>query len=186
MSAQDPILGGIAERYATALFDLAESAGAHDQVKADLNTLRAMIEQSADLAKFIKSPLFTREEHVRALGAILAQAGASELTSKFVGVVADKRRLLLLIDMIHAYSQMLADARGETTAQVTSAHKLSDDQLARLTATLKAQIGGSVVLETSVDETLLGGLVVKVGSRMIDSSIRTKLNRLQLNLKEAS
>lgn len=186
MSAQDPILGGIAERYAKALFELADAGNAHDQVKGDLASLRGMIEQSADLAKFISSPLFTRDEHVRALGAVLGQAGASDLTKQFVGTVADKRRLGLLVDMIRSYDQMLASARGETTAQVTSAHKLSDDQLARIAATLKTQIGGDVVLESSVDETLLGGMVVKVGSRMIDSSIRTKLNRLQLNLKEAS
>ncbi len=186
VSDQKPILGGIAERYATALFELAEDANAHDQVNADLSDLRAMIEQSRDLSNFIRSPLFSRDEHTRGLGAILDQAGASALTKQFVGTVAQKRRLFALVDIIRAYGQMLAKARGEATAQVISAHTLSADQLSRLAETLKAQLGSDVSLETSVDESLLGGLVVKVGSRMIDSSIRTKLNRLQLNLKEAS
>ncbi len=157
-----------------------------DVVAADLSALGIMIDESADLSKFIHSPLYSREEHVRGLGAILDKSGASPLTKQFVGTVAEQRRLVALTGMIESYQQMLAAKRGEMSASVASAHPLSAEQLAAIKETLKAQLESDVALETSVDESLLGGLVVRIGSRMIDSSLRTKLNRLQLNLKEAS
>jgi len=178
--------GDIAKRYAKALFELADEAGALDTVAADLTGLGAMIDQSADLSKFIRSPLYSRDEQTRALGALLEKSGASTLTIQFVGVAAQHRRLFVLPDMIKSFREMLAAKRGQMSAKVESAHPLSDEQLAKIKETLKAQLGSDVALETSVDPSLLGGLVVRVGSRMIDSSIRTKLNRLQLNLKEAS
>jgi F-type H+-transporting ATPase subunit delta len=178
--------GDIAGRYATALFELADSAGALDTVEAYLNALGAMIAGSDDLSKFIRSPLYSRDEHGRALAALLGKADASELTRQFIGTVAQKRRLFALEAMIASFRDMLAKKRGQVSALVESAHPLSDDQVAKIKETLKAQIGSDVTLETSVDPGLLGGLVVRVGSRMIDSSLRTKLNRLQLNLKEAS
>ncbi len=186
MAGQNAITGGIATRYATALFELADESGALDTVSADLQSLKNMLEQSSDLARFVASPLYTRDDHTKALGAILEKAGASALTQQFVGTVAHQRRLFSLGDMITSFGQQLAAKRGEVTAQVTSAHTLSEAQLAQIKETLKAQLKSDVALETSVDENLLGGLVIRVGSRMIDSSIRTKLNRLQLNLKEAS
>jgi len=178
--------GDIAERYATALFELADETGALDTVDGDLTSLAAMIGGSADLLKFIRSPLYSRDEHTRALEAILSKAGASDLTKKFIGTVAGHRRLFVLPDMIKAYKAMLAKKRGQMSAKVESAHPLSDAQLASIKEILKGQLGSDVALDASVDPSLLGGLVVRVGSRMIDSSLRTKLNRLQLNLKEAS
>jgi len=177
---------GIADRYATALFELASETSAHDAVAKDVTALAAMIEGSDELSDFIRSPLYSRDEHSRALGALLDKMDASDLTKQFVGTVAQKRRLFALPGMIDAYRAKLAESRGEMSASVESAHPLSDEQLAKIKETLKAQLGKDVALETSVDPSLLGGLVVRVGSRMIDSSIRTKLNRLQLNLKEAS
>lgn len=182
MAGQD----SIAERYATALFELADETGSLDTVERDLGALRQMIEESKDLADFLKSPLFSRDEHIRGLGALLTKAGASALTQQFVGTVAGHRRLFVLPDMIKSFGAMLAAKRGQSSASVVSAHPLSSEQLARIKETLKAQLGNDVALEASVDESLLGGLVVRVGSKMIDSSLRTKLNRLQLNLKEAS
>ncbi len=178
--------GDIAKRYATALFELAEETGALDTVEGDLKSLGAMINQSADLSKFIASPLYSREEHTRALDALLGKAGASALTKQFIGTVAGHRRLFVLTDMIKSFGEMLAAKRGQMSAKVESAHPLNDAQLAKIKEILKGQLDSDVTLETTVDPELLGGLVVRVGSRMIDSSLRTKLNRLQLNLKEAS
>ena len=186
MAGKSSTSGDIAERYATALFELADEAGAHDAVEKDVVALTAMIDGSDELADFIRSPLFSRDEHARGLGALLGKLGASELTKQFVGTVAQKRRLFALPGMITSYRRQLATSRGEMSATVESAHALSGEQISKIKETLKAQLGSDVALETSVDPSLLGGLVVRVGSRMIDSSIRTKLNRLQLNLKEAS
>ena len=186
MAGQSKITGGIATRYATALFELADESGALDAVHADLKSIKAMLDGSEDLARFLASPLYSRDDHNKALGVILDKAGMSSLTKQFIGTVANKRRLFTLGDMITSFAQQLAEKRGEVTADVTSAHPLSDAQLAQIKESLKAQLEKDVTLETSVDANLLGGLVVRVGSRMIDSSIRTKLNRLQLNLKEAS
>lgn len=186
MAGQKATSGGIASRYATALFELADEGGALDTVHGDLKSLQTMLDQSEDLSRFIASPLYTREDHKKALGSIMDKAGLSALTKQFIGTVANQRRLSVLGDIISSFAQQLADKRGEVTAQVTSAHPLSEPQLLQIKESLKAQLEKDVTLETSVDENLLGGLVVRVGSKMIDSSIRTKLNRLQLNLKEAS
>ncbi len=186
MAGNSSTSGGIAERYATALFELADDAGAHDAVERDVIALAAMIDGSEDLSKFISSPLYSRDEHTRALSVLMEKAGASNLVKQFVGTVAQKRRLFALGDMLKSYRRQLAESRGEMSAKVESAHPLSEAQLAKIKDTLKAQLGSDVALDASVDPGLLGGLVVRVGSRMIDSSIRTKLNRLQLNLKEAS
>jgi len=186
VAGKNSTTGDIAERYATALFELADETGTLDTVAGDLKGLAAMIEESADLLKFIRSPLYSRGEHTRALEAILSKSGASDLTNQFVGTVAQHRRLFVLRDIIKSYAQMLAKKRGQVSALVASAHPLSDAQLNEIKQVLKGQLGSDVALETSVDPSLLGGLVVRVGSRMIDSSLRTKLNRLQLNLKEAS
>lgn len=186
MAGNKSTSGDIAARYATALFELADETNALDTVEADLKSLGAMIDQSADLSKFIRSPLYSRDEHTRALAALLEKSGAAGLTKQFVGTVAGHRRLFVLPGMIKAYGEMLAKKRGQMSAKVESAHPLSDAQLSQIKEILKGQLGSDVALETSVDPELLGGLVVRVGSRMIDSSLRTKLNRLQLNLKEAS
>jgi len=185
VSSDKPLAAGVAGRYATALFELAEQAGALEPVAADLESLTALIAQSDDLRRLVKSPVFTAEEQARAMGALLVKAGAQKLTQNFVGVVVRNRRLFALSDIARAYGQLLAKSRGEMTAEVTSAHALVDAQIDELKQALKAAMGRDVKIQTNVDKELLGGLVVKVGSRMVDSSLRTKLNNLKFAMKEA-
>ena len=185
VSSDKALAAGVAGRYATALFELAEQAGALEPVAADLESLTALIAQSDDLRRLVKSPVFTAEEQARAMGALLVKAGAQKLTQNFVGVVVRNRRLFALSDIARAYGQLLAKSRGEMTAEVTSAHALVDAQIDELKQALKAAMGRDVKIQTNVDKELLGGLVVKVGSRMVDSSLRTKLNNLKFAMKEA-
>ena len=184
VSSDKPLAAGVAGRYATALFELAEQAGALEPVAADLESLTALIAQSDDLRRLVKSPVFTAEEQARAMGALLVKAGAQKLQN-FVGVVVRNRRLFALSDIARAYGQLLAKSRGEMTAEVTSAHALVDAQIDELKQALKAAMGRDVKIQTNVDKELLGALVVKVGSRMVDSSLRTKLNNLKFAMKEA-
>lgn len=179
------LVGGIAGRYALALFELAEEANALDAVEKDLSALRRLIGESADLARLVRSPLFAREDQARAMDAILNKAGAHELTRKFVGLVAQNRRLFALPDMARAYSRLLAGKRGEESARVRSARPLSKEQESKLAKRLKSSLGKEVRLETEVDEDLIGGLVVQVGSKLIDTSLRTKLDNLQIAMREA-
>ena len=176
----------MAGRYATALFELAEAQGALDAVAADLRAIGKMLNESSDLTRLVRSPVFSAEEQGRAFAAVLDKAGAAPLVKNFVGLVIRNRRLFALADMIAGYTAILARHRGEMTADVTSAHPLNDAQVARLKASLKTATGKDVQIDTRVDASLLGGLVVKVGSRMIDSSLKTKLNSLQIAMKEAS
>lgn len=185
MSSDHPV-SGVAGRYATALFELAEAQSALDAVAADLDGIRAMMNESEDLLRLVRSPIYSAEEQGRAFAAILDKAGASGLVKNFVGLVIQNRRLFALPDMISAYRAILAAKRGEMTADVTSAHPLADAQIESLKAALKSATGRDVNINTKVDAALLGGLVVKVGSRMIDSSLRTKLNSLKIAMKEAS
>ncbi len=185
MAGEDAIISGVAGRYANALFDLAKDAGAIDAVLSDLNSLDQLLTESADLRSLVKSPVFGRDEQTAAMTAILERAGAHDLTKKFVGLVAANRRLFALDGMIRGFRALVARFRGEVTAEVASAHPLTDAQLAKLTETLKAATGSEVQVNARVDNGLLGGLVVKVGSRMVDTSLRTKLNRLKLAMKEA-
>lgn len=175
--------GAIADRYAAALFELAEQQSALDQVAADLKAMKAMIGESADLRRLLRSPVASRDEQQKAMAGLAAKAGLSELTRKFLGLVAGNRRLFALAGMIEAYLGRLAARRGEVTAQVASAAPLSETQMNALGAALKKVVGGNVVLDVTVDASLLGGMVVKVGSRMVDSSLRTKLQHLQLAMK---
>lgn len=184
MSSESTVTG-VAGRYATALFELAEAQNALDAVAADLGSLQAALDASADLRLFVKSPLHAARDQARVIGAILEKIGVSTLVRNFVGVVVENRRLFVLPDMLRGYRQLLALKRGELTADVTSAHVLSDAQIEDLKAALKDAVQLNVNINTSVDESLLGGLIVKVGSRMIDSSLRTKLNSLKNAMKEA-
>ena len=177
------LVTGLAGRYATALFDLAESENALDQVADDLRQLDQMIADSADLTRMLRSPVLSRTEQGVAITAILEAAGSSEITRKFAGVVAQNRRLFALTDIIDGYLAILAGRRGEVTAEVTSASPLTERQQADLEATLKSSVGGSVSIKSTVDPGLLGGLVVKLGSRMVDSSLRTKLQQLRLAMR---
>jgi len=174
---------GLAGRYATALYDLAESASKLDQVAADLKSLRSMINDSDDLNRVISSPVLTRNEQVRAMTALCGKAGMDELTSNFVGTVAQNRRLFALDGMIKAYLSELSRRRGEASAQVISAKTLSDAQLQAVSDVLKKAVGTKVSVESHVDESLLGGMIVKVGSRMIDTSLKTQLQQLHLSMK---
>lgn len=185
MSSDHPV-SGVAGRYATALFELADAQSALDAVAADLRGINAMLNESADLVRLVRSPIFSADEQARAFGAVLDKAGASGLVKNFVGLVIRNRRLFALPDMISAYTSLLAQKRGEVTADVTTAHALGDAQVESLKAALKSATGRDVLINTKVDASLLGGLVVKVGSRMIDSSLRTKLNSLKIAMKEAS
>lgn len=176
-------IGVIAERYAAALFDLADSQGALDQVAGDLKTLNAMIRASADLGRLLDSPVLSRADQGKAIAALAQAAGFSTLTRNFLGLAAQNRRLFALPGMIGAYLARLAARRGEIAASVASAAALTPAQLDALTTTLKTTFGASVELDVKVDPSLLGGLVVKVGSRMVDSSLKTKLQHLKLAMK---
>jgi F-type H+-transporting ATPase subunit delta len=174
----------VAGRYANALFELSAEANLLPAVEADLGRFADMIAESADLARLVKTPVYSASEQVGAVGAVLDRAGIGGLVGNFIRVVAGNRRLFLMPAVITAFRTMLATHRGEVAAEVTSAEPLSDRHVAALKAALKAAIGKDVALHTQVDPALIGGLIVKVGSRMIDGSLRTKLNSLKLAMKE--
>jgi F-type H+-transporting ATPase subunit delta len=175
--------GGLAGRYANALFELAQDQKAVEAVSADLASLRRALEISADFARMLRSPVFSAADQAKALKAILEKMGTNELTTKFILLLAEKRRLFVLTQIISAYEHLVAKSRGETEAEVTAARTLSDGEIAELKSTLKSKLGKEPRLHTKVDPALLGGLVVKVGSRMIDSSLRTKLDGLRAAMK---
>ncbi len=181
--AKESAEGGLAVRYAHALFELAQDAGAVDTVSADLASLRRAMEASPDLRRLVRSPVFSAENQAKALRAILDKMGANALTTKFVLLLSQKRRLAVLNQIIQAYEHLIATSRGETEAEVTAARALSDAEITELKSVLKSRLGKEPRLHSKVDPTLLGGLVVKVGSRMIDSSLRTKLDGLRAAMK---
>ena len=178
--------GEIALRYATALFELADEGAALDQVANDLRALKDMLAQSEDLRRLVRSPVLSRGEQAAALGAVLERAKISTLVRNFVALVATNRRLFALERMIDAYLAELAARRGEVTAEVTTAQLLNPAQTASLTEMLKKLVGGKIAIQTRVDRDLLGGLVVKVGSKLFDASLKTKLRKLELAMKGAS
>ncbi len=170
-------------RYATALFELAREAKAIDKVEVSLATVRAALDQSADFKTLTTSPLIARGAATKAVTAVAKKLKLDATTTKFLGVLADNRRLAQLPAIIRAFRQLAASFRGETTAEVTSAHALSDDQVAALKQSLRQRIGRDVSVDLSVDSSLLGGLIVRIGSQMIDSSIKTRLHTLALAMK---
>jgi F-type H+-transporting ATPase subunit delta len=176
-------LSGLASRYAIALFELADEAKQLDRVADDLKALRALMAESADLRQLVRSPVLGRREQSETMQAIMKSAGAADLTRRFVAVVASNKRLFVLGQMIGAYLAELARRRGEMTAEVTAAQPLTEEQKNALTDQIKKAVGAKVSINLAVDPSLLGGMVVKIGSRMIDTSIKTKLNRLQLAMK---
>jgi F-type H+-transporting ATPase subunit delta len=175
--------GGLAGRYANALFELAQDQKAVDAVSGDLAGLRRALETSPDLARLVRSPVFSAEDHAKALKAILEKMGAHILSTKFVLLLAEKRRLFILTQAIASFESLVAKSRGETEAEVTSARPLNDNEIAELKNVLKSKLGKEPRLHSKIDPTLLGGLIVKVGSRMIDSSLRTKLDGLRSAMK---
>jgi F-type H+-transporting ATPase subunit delta len=181
--ASEKAQGGLAGRYANAVFELARDQKAVDAVSGDLASLRRALESSPDLARLVRSPVFGADDQAKALKAILEKMGAHPLTAKFVLLLTQKRRLSALTQVIAAYEHLVAKSRGETDAEVIAARHLNDDEIAELKSMLKAKLGKEPRLHSRIDPTLLGGLIVKVGSRMIDSSLRTKLETLRAAMK---
>ena len=183
MSSDKGIVFGISGRYALALFDLAVEAKSIDTVEADLNSLQIMLNESDDLQTLITSPIISRKEQSSAIAAIAKAADLSDLVARFLGVLAANHRLNALTLVIRDFAELASQHRGEVTADVKSAHALSGAQLDELKSKLKAAVGRDVTIDATVDEALLGGLVVKVGSRMVDSSLKTKLDNLAIAMK---
>jgi F-type H+-transporting ATPase subunit delta len=177
------IQASLAGRYATALFELARDERQLEAVGTSLDTLREALRDSQDLRELTTSPLIGRENALNAIKATAEALRLDPITANFLGVVAQNRRLGQLPNIIRAFNLLSAHHRGETTAEVTSAHPLNDDQVAALKSNLKSRIGRDVSVDLTVDPAILGGLVVKVGSQMIDGSIRTKLNTLAHAMK---
>lgn len=184
MAGEVDTSSGVAGRYATALFELALEQRALDQVAVDLDRFNEALDAFDDLLRLVKSPVFSAEEQGRALAAILKELKIEGLTRNFLLLAAKNRRLFATPDMIRAFRAMLARHRGEMSATVTAAAKLTESQVTALRQALKAALGKEIMLDERVDAGLLGGLVVKVGSRMVDTSLRTKLNSLKVAMKE--
>ncbi|MBR0695447.1 F0F1 ATP synthase subunit delta [Bradyrhizobium lablabi] len=185
MAAEDPSVSGVSGRYATALFELARDEKSVDQVRADLDRFDDMLNESADLKRLVRSPVFSADAQLKALTAVLDKAGISGTSAKFLKVLTANRRLFAVADVIRAYRALVAKFKGEATAEVTVAEGLNDKNLDALKAALKSVTGKDVALNVKVDPSIIGGLVVKLGSRMVDSSLRTKLNSIKNAMKEA-
>lgn len=184
LAAQDSVLSQIARPYASALFDIAQAQGSVAAVEQGLVKLLALSDESPDFARFLRSPVINTEEKSVAMHVLLEKAQAHTTVGNFVKVVARNGRLFALPAIVRSFQEMAAKARGEIAADVTSAVPLSADQIKTLADTLKAKIGKSVTLSQHVDPSLIGGLVVKVGSQMIDSSLKTKLTAMKIAMKE--
>ncbi|MGQ7793903.1 F0F1 ATP synthase subunit delta [Faunimonas sp. B44] len=184
MTDRTSSVSGVAERYASALFDLAKDELRLISVESDLNKVRELLNESADLRRMVASPVFSAEEQERAIAAVLERAGIGGLVGNFVRLVAHNRRLFALPGILTAFQNLMARDRGEATAQVTSAQPLSEDQKNELKAVIRDRLGKTVTIEAKVDPAILGGLIVRVGSRMIDTSLRTKLMTMKTHLKE--
>ena len=178
------MISGVAGRYAHSLFELAREQKSITAAEKDLAGFESMLAESADLRRLVESPVFSADQQFQAIDAVLKKAGIGGLVGNFLRVVARNRRLFAVPAMIRAFREIAAEARGEATAEVTSAHELTSAQEAELKATLKAAAGKDVAVQVTIDPSILGGLVVKMGSRQIDTSLKTKLNSLKLALKE--
>ena len=185
MASEQPIVAGMAGRYATALFELALEEKALDPVRADLDRFDALVAGNEDLTRLVRSPVFSADEQVRALEAVLKVARIEGIAANFLKLVAAKRRLFAVRTIIKVFRALVARHKGELTASVTAAEKLSDTHLAALKSALNAVTGKDVDLNVDIDPAIIGGLVVKLGSRMVDTSLRTKLNTIKTAMKEA-
>jgi F-type H+-transporting ATPase subunit delta len=185
LAAAEPIVSGMAGRYATALFDLAQETNTIDAVKADLERFNGLVAESPDLTRLVRSPVFSADEQLQALSAVLERAEIGGLAAKFLKLVTTNRRLFAVRDMVKAYRQLAAEHKGEATAEVTVAERLKDEHVAALRSALKAVSGKDVDLDIRIDPAIIGGLVVKLGSRMVDTSLRTRLNAIRHAMKEA-
>ena len=184
MAAAETIASGMAGRYATALFELARDANSIDAVKGDLERFDALLKDSADLNRLVRSPVFSADEQLQALSAVLDRAGIGGLAAQFLKLVTANRRLFAVREMIKAFRELVAQHKGEATAQVIVAEKLKDEHLDTLRKALQSISGKQVDLDVKIDPAIIGGLVVKLGSRMVDTSLRTKLNAIRHAMKE--
>jgi F-type H+-transporting ATPase subunit delta len=185
VAAEDPSVSGVSGRYATALFELARDEKSVDAVKADLDRFDALLGDSADLKRLVRSPVFSADTQLKALIAVLDKAGITGIAANFLKVLTRNRRLFAITDVIRAFRALVAKFKGEASADVTVAERLSDRNLDALKTALKSVTGKDVALNVKVDPSIIGGLVVKLGSRMVDSSLRTKLNSIKHAMKEA-
>ena len=184
VAGEFPIVSGMAGRYATALFELALEANAIDSVLADLQKFDTLLAESADLTRLVRSPVFTAAVQLKALAAVIDRVGIGGLAARFLKTVAANRRLFAVREIVKAYGALVARHKGEVTAQVTVAEPLSDAHRDEIRNTLNTVTGKDVRIDIKVDPSIIGGLVVKLGSRMVDSSLRTKLNALKYAMKE--
>jgi F-type H+-transporting ATPase subunit delta len=185
VAGEEHLVSGMAGRYAIALFDLSKETNAIDAVQADLESFDKLVAEIGDLERLVRSPVFSADEQLHALSAVLDRAGIGGLAAKFLKLVVAKRRLFAVRDMIKGYRELVAKHKGEATAEVTVAEKLRDEHVEALRAALKAVSGKDVDLDIKIDPAIIGGLVVKLGSRMVDTSLRTKLNAIKHAMKEA-
>ena len=175
----------MAGRYATAMFELALESNAVDQVAADLKSFDAMVASSPDLTRLVRSPVFSADEQAKALVAVLDKAGIKGVAANFLRIIAKNRRLFAAREMIRGFNRLVAAHKGEVTAQVTVAEPLNDARMDEIRGALKQVTGKDVQVDVTVDPSIIGGLKVKVGSRMVDASLRTKLNSIKFAMKEA-
>ena len=185
MAVEDPSVSGVSGRYATALFELARDEKSIDAVRADLDRFEAMLADSVDLKRLVRSPVFSAGEQSKALAAVLEKAGIAGVSANFLKVLTANRRLFAVADVIRAFRALVARFKGEATADITVAEALNEKNLDALKTALKTVTGKDVALNVKVDPSIIGGLVVKLGSRMVDSSLRTKLNSIKHAMKEA-
>ena len=183
MASDGTAASGLAVRYATALFDLATERDLLDQVASDLTRLKRLLADSPELCRFLRSPILSREQQSQGMTALLEKAEFSELTRQFVALVARKRRLSALGGMAEAFLADLARRQGKVSAEITVAQALTDAQAETVSGTIRRSLGDKVAISVAVDPELLGGMVVKIGSRLIDNSLKTKIDKLQLAMK---
>ena len=184
MADSKALTSGVAERYANALFELALDEDSLEPVEADLGRFKDLLSESDDLRRLVDSPVFSADDQYRAVAAVLDAAEIGGLVGNLVKVAAQNRRLFVVPGVTEAFMQLLVRHRGEVAAEVTSAEALSSNHIAAIKSALKQSLGKDVALEMKVEPELIGGLILKVGSRMIDGSLRTKLNSLKLAMKE--
>jgi F-type H+-transporting ATPase subunit delta len=186
VAAKDPTNSGVAGRYANALFELSLEEKAIDAVRNDLDKFDALIAESPDLNRLVRSPVYGADEQLKALSAILDKAGIGGIAANFLRVITTNRRLFAVREMIRDFRALVARHRGEVTAHVTVAEGLNDKNLSALKSALKSVTGGKDIdLDVRIEPAIIGGLIVKIGSRMVDSSLRTKLNAMKFAMKEA-
>ena len=184
MAEHQAHVSGVAGRYAAALYELASEAGSVDSILADLQAFERMIAESADLSRFVKSPVFSAEDQIKALGALLNKAEIKGLSANFLKLVVLRRRLFAVQDMVSAYAAIVDNARGIVRATAIVAEKPSQAVLDSIKSALKDLAGDKAVVDVTVDPAIIGGIVVKLGSKMVDASLRTKLNGIRIAMKE--